>query len=127
MKRLLLFFCLAVLRPLSYGQTSVYETGRGSATVTNVVLSTVAPTNLDANGRKLDSRFRLEIWNDDASRDIFCGFSTNVSSTASSANYGRRIATRTAVTWLIPDVVTPVCVSTEAAGAGPRVVYSQFY
>jgi hypothetical protein len=127
MRKILLLAFILALSKCAMAGTSVFETANGSGTCRNVVLSTNAITNLDSGGRKLDSRFSLEIWNDDPTSAVFCAPGLFVSSTTSDANFGRRIPAQTAKVYTVPDALAIVCVSTVSVVAGPRIVITQLY
>lgn len=123
---------LALLPSISWASMEVYETARGSATVSSVAISTTSGAvqiDLKSASRSLDGRFTIELWNDDDADDIHCAFSSAVSTVTSpslNANYGRRIAPRQAWTVAIPDAVPVYCrVAGSGAAATAIVVATQ--
>ena len=121
----------------SWAQSHVYETAQGSGTVVNIAMSTNSVTHVDSRSasRKLDKRFSIEVWNDDADDDIHCSFNVNVSTvvpTAATANayYGRRIGPRTSITYAVPDAVEVYCLPSGTNGpttVGAVAVITQLY
>lgn len=77
----------------------------GSATITNVAVASTSVTTLDLAARLLEGRYRIEVWNDDPGATIFVGFNVNLSTINGNALFGRRLATRSSVTYDIPDSV----------------------
>lgn len=120
-KFLLISGILAVLGAApAEAQTHVYETAKGSGTITQVSISTTAGNvQVDSKtaGRWLEQRFSIEVWNDDDAEDLNCGFDVNLSTISTSGNYGRRIGPRTSVTWSIPDAVPVYCAIMKADAA----------
>ena len=115
MRSLLALAFLALLPGLSWASTEVYETARGSATVSSVSISTTSGAvqiDLKSASRSLDGRFTIELWNDDDADDVHCAFNSDVSTITSpslNANYGRRIPPRQSWTIAIPDAVPVYC------------------
>lgn len=128
MRKILLLGMLLGASPPVIAQTNVYETAKGSGTISNIVsLSTYVTTQVDSAHRKLTERFIIEVWNDDASYDIFCGFSVNTSSLTANANFGRRIPPRSSKTWAIPISVPVYCISGAPNVAGGQIVMTQLW
>lgn len=104
--------------------TEVYEVSRGSGTVYSVIFTTTAVVQLDSvvESRFTKGRFEIEIYNEDDTDVLRCGFSVNVSTvaptlTAASPNFGRAVRPRTGIAWKVPDSVKVYC-RVEGTGTG---------
>lgn len=115
--------CLGLLPASADAQTQVYEISKGSGTVRNVLVNTVV-VNVDSSTRTVPGRVSIEVYNDDSANTVFCGLSSDVSSTATSNNYGRRVAPRASIIWSIPESMKVWCVSDGGSG-GARLVLTQ--
>lgn len=120
------FFALLLFAGVqsAHAYEAVYETAQGSGTVTSVAVASTSVTQLDNAARVQTNRFALEIWNDDSSLDIFCGFTAATSSTTAVGQYGRRVGPKASWTLAMPNSVPVYC--TSASGTA-RVVLTQLW
>ena len=130
--RLLIFGLLAFLS-LEAKAVESYYTSHGSATIHAISISSASgAVQLDNTARRKSNRIAVEVYNDDSSNPLFCGFNSSVSSstvTGLIGTYGRRIAPRVGVTWAVPISVNIYCRSSgDDSAAGTAVaVFTQIY
>ena len=126
MKRLLaagLVGIAALLVPsTARAQSAFYEVTRGSGAIHNVIIATGAAVGMDLRSadRKLVNRSSIEIYNDDSSDIVRCGFVSGVSTGTANVLLGRPIAPGTPWVLSIPDAVNVYC-TPEGVGAGALV------
>ena len=124
MKTLLVFTFLLAGVVSAGAQQAVYETAQGSGTVTSVAITSTTLVQLDSSTRIQTNRFVLEIWNDDASANLFCGFTAATSSTTAVGQYGRRVGPRASWALAMPNSVPIYCASDSAT---VRAVLTQLW
>lgn len=127
MKKYLFPGLLVCLLPLLAGRAQagvieVHEVAYGSATVTNVSVSTWTGEQVDI--RSLSARFSAELFNSDSAIDLYCSFDIGVSSISTSVHYGRLIAPGAAWTVAVNSTIEIYCIS-DSSSTEPIVVVTQ--
>lgn len=133
--RLIISLTLMFLASTVRAQSAFYEVALGSATGPYAVSITSASGAVQVDGgiRSMAGIGRnvIEIYNDDDTDPLFCGFSVNLTTAAIGAsditNIGRRVEARKSVVYAVPEAVKIYCkaTGTDAATNTAIAVISQ--
>ena len=104
---------MASLSPV-FCLVQTHEVALASATIVVVNVSSGTAVQMDTSTNLLTGRFAVEIFNDDATDNLFCGFSST--GTVTTTAMSRRITARTAWVVQVGQDISIFCISDGAGG-----------